>query len=132
MPTRRTALDWMLEGAALLILAGMFAGLAIDWVWGSKERMWLLPVLAAGIYATISVLGGRPNLWNLPAGVDRNISEVQGVILRLLAVVKVAVMAVLAYISLTGVSVSLGRSAWLAVAVLPAVYYALKLRRLRQ
>jgi hypothetical protein len=131
----------MLEGAALLILGGMFARLAMDWVSGSKDGMWLLPLLAAGIYATISVLGGRPTLWNLPAGVDRNISEIQGVILRLLAVVKLAVMVVLAYISFTGISVSLVRSAGLgvgflpavlAVTAFPAVYYARKLRRLRQ
>jgi uncharacterized membrane protein len=149
----------MLEAAALVVLGGMFAWLAIHWAalpesvprhynaagepnaWGSKEGMWLLPLVAAGLYALISLVGRMPNLWNLPAGVDRNISEVQAVVLRLLAVVKLGVVAAFAYISWTGISVARGASEGLgaiflpvvlAVTVLPAVYYWRKVQRLRQ
>src|SRR2546425_10766721 len=112
MPARRTFFDWMLEAGALLALGGMFAWLATHWsalpdsvpshynaagepnAWGSKGSLWLLPVVGAGLYGLISVLGGMNHLWNLPAGVDRNVSEVQAVVLRLLAVVKVGVMAI--------------------------------------
>jgi len=149
----------MLEAAALLVLGGMFAWLLIQWAalpesvpshynaagepsaWGSKGSMWLLPLVGAGLYGLISVVGGMNHLWNLPAGVDRNVSEVQAVVLRLLAVVKVGVMATFAYISFTGINVALGRAEGLGTAFLPVVlavsilapvYYCLKLRRLRQ
>jgi len=149
----------MLEAAALLALGGMFAWLLIHWgtlpesvpshynaagepnAWSPKASMWLLPVVGAGLYALISVIGGMNRLWNLPAGVDRNVSEVQAVVLRLLAVVKVGVMAIFAYVSWTGINVALGRAEGLGAAFLPVVlavtvlapvYYCLKLRRLRQ
>jgi len=69
------------------------------------------------------------------------VSEVQAVVLRLLAVVKVGVMGIFAYVSWTGINVALGRAEGLgavflpvvlAVTLLAPVYYCLKLRRLRQ
>jgi len=159
MPARRTAIDWMLEAAALFALGGMFVWLLLHWgslpesvpshynaagepnAWSSKASMWLLPLVGAGLYALISVIGGMNRVWNLPAGVDRNVSEVQSVVLRLLAVLKAGVTGMFAYISWTGINVALGRAQGLGAAFLPVVlavallaplYYCLKLRRLRQ
>lgn len=67
--------------------------------------------------------------------------EVQILIGRLLVVGKLAVLGTFACINWTGANVALGRSegpgrgflpAVLTVTVLPGLYYALKLRRLRQ
>ena len=149
----------LVEAVALALLVAMFLVVSLNWSelpermpshynaagepdrWGSKDGVWILPVVGAGLYLLMTALSraaasGKVRL-NVPPGVDAASPEVQAEARQLLTAVKVLVMATFAFITWSRTS---SPQQGLGPAFLPAVLivplgvigaYLLRMRRYR-
>jgi uncharacterized membrane protein len=107
--------------------------------YGGKTTIFLLPGIATIIYTLFTVLGKYPHLFNYPTAITRENAERQYRMgtrlmrfIRLSILVVFTMVVVLTYLVGTGRTRTIG--AWflpliIAITVLPAVYYLIKMWR---
>src|ERR1700687_958966 len=116
MTPGRTTLDWTLEGISLALLGSIFVNLAAHWselpdrvprhygalgdpnAWGSKSGLWVLPVVAVGMYLLLTAASRYQQLINLPIRIDRDLPEVRKLLLKMTIYMKAIIVLMLAYI----------------------------------
>ena len=90
--------------------------------WGGRAGLWLLPSLALGIYALLSVLQRMPHIYNYP--VDLSAEEaprLYAIGVSLIIWMKLQAVALFALLSWRQIEVALDRTTALAVWIVPAV-----------
>jgi uncharacterized membrane protein len=144
-----------MEAVALALLLGMFVMLGLSWSelpermpshynaagevdrWGSKDVVWILPIVGAALYLMMTVVSsfaasGKLRL-NVPSGVDAASPEVQAEAIQLLTALKIFVMAAFAFITWKTTSSpgqGLGRAFLPMMLIVPAMLVVLCLRRM--
>jgi len=158
MAPKRNTLDWTLEGASLAVLVAIFVNLAAHWselpgrvpthygasgnpnAWGGKNVLWVLPIVAVGLYLLLTTAARYQRLINLPIRVDRDLPEVRKLLLTMTICMKAVMMLMLAYISWAGINTALGRAEglgrmflplFLAATFAPVIFFTRKLQRYR-
>jgi len=128
MTPSRTTFDWILEAISLAILVAVFINLVAHWselpdrvprhygalgnpnAWGTKNGLWVLPVVAVGLYLLLTAASRYQRLINLPVRVDRDLPEVRKLLLTMAICMKAVIMLMFAYISWAGINTALGRA----------------------
>jgi len=146
-----------MEGVALAVLLAMFVMVGLNWrdlpqripthynlsgqpdKWGSKDSVWLLPVVGANLYLLLSALSRLKGTLNVPLGVCLpayvDSPEAQAETRQFLTAVKMMLVTVFAFITWRRVDApdqGLGRAFVPLLLLLPlavAVIYFLRLRR---
>jgi uncharacterized membrane protein len=156
---RLSPIDWSFEAISLFSLIATLSMAAGSWshlpatipthfgmsgapnAFGSRQSIWLVPVLAVFIYLMLTASARFPKFVNLPFKVDRTNPEVQRIIFRMLATSKAATMLLFAYIvygqiqSAINATNSMGLvllPVFLAANLVPFIYYMNRLRRYKQ
>ncbi len=133
------------EIVAAIVLVGMFLMVGLNWSalpdqvpvhfnasgtpdkWGSKDQVWILPVVATGLYAMLTAVT-RVTLSDRPRGA-RQVSQ------QLLTTIKALMVATLAFISYTQVARpgdGLGRAFLPVMLFLPLGVVAWSVARMRR
>ena len=78
-----------LKIAQVILFAGMFASLMLHWSdlpetvplhydlmgnpnrWGSKDGLWMLPIIGACLYLLLCLVGRFPSIWNIPCSIKK-------------------------------------------------------------
>ena len=109
--------------------------------WGAKNGIWTPPVIAAVMYAFLTILLGFPQRFKVPFQIDRHNPEVLSLLRRMMMVVRVEMLLMFAYISWTTIETALGNAHGLGKSFLPlvttgaftpVVYYLVRLRQYKQ
>jgi hypothetical protein len=159
MVGKRSTFDWVCEAIAIAALAGMIGLITANWAnlpdqmpthfgasgkpdgWGSKNTLWLLTFVNAGMYIVMTLASRYQRLINLPFRVDRDAPEVQQSLRTMVIVLKAGLMVLLLYIAWAMVNSGLGRAdglgpgflpVFLAVTFLPLIWFLAKLRKFQK
>ena len=146
-----------MEAVALALLIAMFVMVARRWSdlpqrmpshynasgepdkWGSKNGVWILPVVGANLYILLTALSrvaaaGKVRL-NVPPDVDAKSPEVQAEARQLLTAIKMCVMATFAFITWSRVTTpeqGLGRAFLPMMLIVPFGVMGVYLLRMRR
>lgn len=113
-----TALDWMLEAVALLLLVGLVVGAIVSYNvlperipvhfdingtpdrWGSRSTVFMIPVIGFVVYGIMTGAGMlKPWYWNIPVAVtEENAFRLYRATAWMLRVVKIEAVAMIASI----------------------------------
>jgi hypothetical protein len=89
--------------------------------WGGRGSVWVLPGVAVGLYALMSVLQRFPHAFNYPAEIsEANAGRLYRLGVSMVVWMKAEVGALLALLSRQQIEVALGRASMLAGWVVPA------------
>lgn len=143
-----------LEITGLLLLAGMFAFIYIQWNqlpqqipahynamgeidrWGSKTEILIMPIIGIFLYVLLTTVSFFPGLWNVPVQITEENKEVVYQHTRnLLIFLKVEMIAVFFYITYYMATIQPLPITFLPVFMIilffPIVYYMVRIRRLK-
>ena len=106
---------------------------------GSKELLWLLPVIALIIYAAMTYVAKIPHLYNYPVKITaENAAEKFLIARKMVNFIKFIIVALFAYMSFNMVYTAMGNQSYMNIWFLPAflvglfapvVYYLIKIRK---
>lgn len=123
MKVKSNLLDSLKNIFSIFILVGIFIFLWINWGnlpeqipghynasgaidrWGNKSEIIILPIIAAILYAGLTLLERFPQIWNTGVTVtDENKSRIYSVLKSMIITEKLIVIVVFAYLSIQQVS----------------------------
>lgn len=108
---------------------------------GDKTGLLLLPLTAIGLYILLTAASRYQRLINVPIAVDRDLPEVQRLLLNMSITLKTVLLLVFVYIVSRNVDTALGRAdglgkqflpVFLLTIFLPVTVYLMKLSRYRK
>lgn len=127
------------EGLAVVVLLGIFGGVWFYWpqlpervpthygllgapdAYGPKGTIWILPVAALFLYSLLTFVGRRPARMNLPTSVTpEQRAQVLPAAQATVGWLKVEILGIVGWMTLTTIAVAMGRSSGLGAAFLPA------------
>lgn len=130
--------DWLLEGFALLTLLGFlgfilysypnlpdsvpshFNGAGKPDDWSSKNSIWFLLAVGVFVYALLTIVSRFPHSFNFPGRITpENAMRQYTLAIRLLRVLKIVIVLLFFFISLSVVQVATGQSTGLGLWFLP-------------
>ena len=138
MKTKRAAADWVMEAIALAALLGMVVLLLDQWQqvpekvpihfsasgaanrWGSKDSLWLLPLLGGVVYLLLTFTAKNPYFMNVPIQIDRENPVVRSLLLRMSITLKAAILLTFLGIIWFSIDTALGKSEGLGAWFLPS------------
>jgi uncharacterized membrane protein len=157
METRRTALDWFLEGLSGVALFAAIGDVALHWSmlprripthfdatgapngWGGKSMLLVLLATTSVVAAMLTVAEKYQRLINIPIGVNRDSPEARSTLRSMVIVLKSVIVLTFFWIvdvtmrTAAGEAHGLGRAflpIFLAGLLAPLVYYLVRLSRL--
>ena len=111
MKIKNNKMDWAMEGISLVMLVGMTLFLIVNWKnipeqvpmhydwagnidrWGSKNELFLLPIMDWGMYLLISGFECFPKIWNTGVSVtEENVGRVYRALKYMMKSLKVIVI----------------------------------------
>ena len=137
--------DWLFDSAALLLLLGVWGLVAIAYPYlpevipihfnlkgeadgfGSRDFIWMEPIIASVLYTVMTLVNRRPDLFNYPIKITPENAARQFALasrlMRYLKLVVVAVMMIIVlFVALPAMGVALALPGWLLPAVLLLIF----------
>ena len=110
--------DWVIEGAALIFLVGMFIEASMKFpdlpseipthfnangdpdAFGGRGSIWTMPVIGLFMYLLFSFLQRYPHVYNLPAEInEHNAKKVYGVSVQMMRALKLLIVLTFGFIN---------------------------------
>jgi uncharacterized membrane protein len=144
-PPPLTITDWLLESAALVLLVGLWVLVAVAYPYlpevipihfnlkgqadgfGSKDFIWLEPLVASALYTVMTLVNRRPDTFNYPVKITpENAGRQYALASRLMRYLKLIVVAVMLiivlFVALPAMGVALALPNWLLPAFLVLIF----------
>lgn len=144
-PQPLTITDWLLESAALILLLGLWVLVAIAYPYlpevipihfnlkgqadgfGSRDFIWLEPVVASVLYTVMTLVNRRPDTFNYPVRITpENAGRQYAMASRLMRYLKLVVVAVMLiivlFVALPAMGMALALPGWLLPAFLLLIF----------
>ena len=126
-PIRLSTGGVLLETASVLMIAATFGALILTWnrlpptvpihfnfsgkpdAWGSRAVMWILPAMAAALYAAITWAARLPQKFNYPVKISpRNAQRQYAIAVAMMRWIKAVLAAMVLVLTVQAIRVSLG------------------------